>query len=171
MVGPYETANLLIKNGINHYDSILTIDSFVTSTHPTHENEAKTLLKMAQTLMMKELDNHISGHTVCVSQDKTEFQKIRNHFQMIWLGKFSSFLYFGKQPSLFDKSVHQSTQTLPAPLKTTEFFKCGITFLRLFCTQFLHDVMLLLKQQENPTFCVMFSNFFDYLSISHKMLP
>ena len=67
----------------------MSIDSFVTSTHQTHGNEAKTLSNMAQTLMIKELDVHISGNTVWVSHDKAAFQKIREHFHMIWLGKYS----------------------------------------------------------------------------------
>ena len=41
---------------------------------------------MAQTLMMKELDVHIDVKTEWVSHDKAKFQKIREHFHMIWLG-------------------------------------------------------------------------------------
>ena len=91
MVGPLftwkdlnETANLISEKGINHnYQSIFTIDSFVASTHPTHGNEAKTLFKMAQTLMAKEFDVHIGGNTVWVSHDKAAIQKIREHSHMI----------------------------------------------------------------------------------------
>ena len=64
------------------------MDSFVTSTHPTNINEAKTFFEMAQTLMIKELDVHIGGNMVWVSHDKVEFQKIRE-YHMIWLGKYT----------------------------------------------------------------------------------
>ena len=98
MVGPLFTwtdlnkiANLISKKEIIHnYESILTIDSFLTSTHPTHGNEAKTLFKMAQAMMMKELDVHIGGNTVWVNHDKVAFQKIREFSHMIWLGKYSN---------------------------------------------------------------------------------
>ena len=74
-----EIANLINERGINcNYESFLTIDSFVTSTHPTHENKAKTFFKMAQTLMMKELDDHIGGNTVWVSHDKAELQRLES---------------------------------------------------------------------------------------------
>ena len=61
-----------------NYESILTIDSFVTSTYPTHGNEAKTFFKIEQTLLMKELDAHIGGSTVCVSHDKTSFKRLES---------------------------------------------------------------------------------------------
>ena len=72
MVGPFFTwtdlnkiANLINKSGINCiYESILTIDSFFISANPTYENEAKTFFKLAQTLIMKELDNRIGGNSV-----------------------------------------------------------------------------------------------------------
>ena len=72
MVGPLFTwtdlnkiTNLINERGINcNYESISAIDSFVTSTHQTHGNEAKTFFKISQTLMMKELDVHIGGNTV-----------------------------------------------------------------------------------------------------------
>ena len=87
-----EIANLISEKGINHnFESILTIDSFVTLTHPTHGNEAKTLFKMTQTLMMKELDVHISENFVWVSHDQAAFQKIRERSHMIWLGKYSTY--------------------------------------------------------------------------------
>ena len=99
MVGPLftwtdlnEIATSISEKGINHnFESILTIDSFVTSTHPSHGNEATTSFKMAQTLMMKELDVHIGGNTVWVSHDKAAFQKIRENSHMIWLGKYSNY--------------------------------------------------------------------------------
>ena len=41
-------ANLINKRGINcNYESILTIDSFITSTHQAYDNKAKTFFKMA----------------------------------------------------------------------------------------------------------------------------
>ena len=97
MVGPLFTwtdlnkiANLINKRGINcNYKSTLTIDSFVISTHPTHGNEAKAFFKVAKTLVMKELDVHIGGNTVWVSNEKAHFQKIREHSHMIWLVKYN----------------------------------------------------------------------------------
>ena len=78
---------MINDKGINrNYESILTNDSFVTLTHPTHGNEAKIFSKVAQTLMMKELDVHIGGNTVWISKEKAEFQKIRYYFHMNWLG-------------------------------------------------------------------------------------
>ena len=69
-----EITNLINEKGVNcNYESILTIDSFVTSTYPTHGNAAKLLFKMAQTMMMKKLNVHICGNTVWVSHDKAEF--------------------------------------------------------------------------------------------------
>ena len=56
-----------------------------------HGNEAKPLFKMAQTLMMKELDVHIAEKTVWVSHGKEAFQMMREHFHMIWLGKYSNY--------------------------------------------------------------------------------
>ena len=99
MVGPLfiqtglnEIANLINKSGINcSYESVLTFDSFVTSTCTTHGNDAKTFFPMAQTLMMNKLDVHIGGYTVWVSHDKAEFQKIRENSHMIWLKKNSNF--------------------------------------------------------------------------------
>ena len=38
---------------------------------------------------MKKLDVRIGGNTVWVSHDKAEFQKIRECFHMIWLGKYN----------------------------------------------------------------------------------
>ena len=85
-----EIAHLINEKGINRsYESILTIGSFVSST--THKNEAKTLFKITQTLMMKELNAHVGGNTVWVSHDKTEFQKIREHSHMIWFRKYSNY--------------------------------------------------------------------------------
>ena len=85
-----EIANLINEKGINgNYESISTIDSFIASTHPTHGNEEKATFNMAQTLMMKDLDVHIGRNTVWVSHDKTEFQKIRECFHMIWFGKYN----------------------------------------------------------------------------------
>ena len=72
-----------------NYESISTIDTFVTSAHPTHGNTAKTFFKMAQTLMIMELDSHIGGNAVWVSHEKTEFQKIREHSYMILLGQYN----------------------------------------------------------------------------------
>ena len=87
-----ETAYLINEKIIDcNYESILTIDSFVTLTQPTHGNEAKRLFKMVQTFMMKKLDVHIGGNTVWVSNDKAEFQKLREHSHMIWLGKYSNY--------------------------------------------------------------------------------
>ena len=71
-------ANMINKRGINcSYEFILTIGSYVTSTHPTHGHEEKTYFKMAQTLMMKELDVYIAENTVWISN------------YMIWLGKYN----------------------------------------------------------------------------------
>ena len=98
MVGPLvtwtdfnDTDILISEKGINsNFKLILTIDSFFMSTHPTHGNEAKTLFKIAQTLMMKKLDVHIGGNTMWVSHDKAAFQKIRECSHMILLGKYSN---------------------------------------------------------------------------------
>ena len=50
---------------------------------------------MAQTLMMKELHIHIGGNTMWVSHDKAKLQKIREHSNIIWLGKYN-LLYLAK---------------------------------------------------------------------------
>ena len=44
---------------------------------------------MAQTLMTKEFDAHIGENTVWISHYEAEFQKIREHFYMIWLEKYN----------------------------------------------------------------------------------
>ena len=45
-----EIANLINKKGINcNYQSLLAIDSCVTSTHSSHGNTAKMFFKMSQT--------------------------------------------------------------------------------------------------------------------------
>ena len=51
---------------------------------------------------------------------------------------------------LFDESVHQSPQTIHAPLWIIAFLKGGNTVLSLFFRQFLHNWILCLKRQENP---------------------
>ena len=68
---------------------ISTIESLVTSRHPTHGNKAKMFFKMAQKSMMKKLDIHIGGNTVWISHDEAEFQKIGKCSHMIWLGKYN----------------------------------------------------------------------------------
>ena len=42
---------------------------------------------MVQNLMMKEIDVHTGRNTGWSSHDRAEFQKIREYFHMIWLGK------------------------------------------------------------------------------------
>ena len=87
-----EIANLISENEFDcSYESILTNDLFVASTHPTHGHEAKTLFEMAQTLVMKELDVHIGGNAVWVSHDRAAFQKIRKWFHTISFGKYSNY--------------------------------------------------------------------------------